>query len=313
MKNQLIFLDDSDLSNRIKKELGNDRYIFYHKNDYLVKNKHFDMYKDVFDKCERENISKVIFPQDISDIDILYNEVIKRKIKIVFRVPFREVIRTKIREKSFINLLNLEQVERCLIFNVEYKDEFNKYKKCVYLVDPVNEKKEWYDIKRNNHFFTVLFFGRIIKTKGIDIFNKSAEYNNLRNLVVGSSKYYEGNLSLYNVEYRDEYLKDEEIPSLFINSDIVVMPYEKFYEGGSSGILPQACFAKKPVIVSNIYPFNNLVKKYKLGYVLKTYSPKGLSNCITKLYSNYDKVKNKANFNGYINSLNTWKEISNYF
>ena len=238
------------------------------------------MYKEIFDICERKNINKIIFPQDISDIDILYNELIKRNTKIIFRVPFREVIRTKVRENSFIKLLNLSQVERCLVFNVK---ENNKYKKCTYLVDPINEKKEWYNIKRNNIKFTVLFFGRIIKSKGIDIFNESAKFNHLHNLVVGSSKYYEGNLLLNNVEYKDNYLPDEEIPNLFINSDIIVMPYEKYYKGGSSGILPQACFAKKPVVVSDIYPFNYLVNKYRLGYIWKGNNPKDLSDCIFKI------------------------------
>ena len=311
---KLVLLDDSDLSFRIEKELSEiDNFIFYHKNDYLVKSKHYNMYKDVFNKCENEGIEKIIFPQDIADIDILLNEVRERNIKIVFRVPFREVIRSKVREKSFIELLNLPQVERCLIFNVEYIKEYDKYNKCVYLTDPINEKKEWYNIERTNKEFTVLFFGRITEAKGIHYFNESSKHNNLRYLAVGSSEFYDKKSEFNNIIHVDEFIPDDKIPEIFINSDIVVMPYLDYYKFGSSGILPQACFAKKPVIVSDIYPFNSLVNNYKLGYIWKDRDPKSLSDCIVKLYDNYDKIVNESDFNGYINSLLSWLDISFFY
>ena len=307
MDKTLIYLDDSPLAHRIQEEIKDlENFIFYHKNDWKVKIKHFDMYKEVFDLCEKKRIKRIYFLLDVSDIDVLLNEARKRRnIKIVFRVPYRELFRgNKSRIISYRKLIGLSNVEKCLVFS---QDREGTDRKCMTFTEPVNEKKEDYEIERIYNNFNVLFFGRITEAKGIDLFLESKKYNDIEYRVVGSTEFYDGELKT-NISIRDEFVDDKEIPQIFTDSDIVVMPYTKLYDNGSSGIFPQACFAKKLIVVTDIYPYNKLVKKYGLGLVCQE-NPKDLSDKLIELRNNYDYYLDKAKFDDFIKTLSTWRKV----
>ena len=285
------------------KDLGN--FIFYHQNDYLVKIKHFDMYKDVFDFCEKKRIKRIFFLLDISDINILLCEARGKKIKISFRMPYRELFRgNKARIVSYRKLMGLPNIERCLVFS---QNREGTDRKCITFTEPINEKREDYNIERTYNNFNVLFFGRITEAKGIDLLLESKKYNDIEYRVVGSTEFYDGELKT-DIPIRDEFVDDKEIPQIFTNSDIVVMPYTKQYDFGSSGIFPQACFAKKLIVVTDINPFSKIIKQYGLGLVCQE-DPKDLSNKLTELRNNYDYYLDKARFDDFIKTLSTWKKV----
>lgn len=121
-------------------------------------------------------------------------------------------------------------------------------------------------IDTHNVIYTFLFFWRIIEYKWLDIlllaFKKiNTSYSNVQLLVVWS-----WNLSPYssylnwvkNITIVNESVPTEVIWEYFIQSDCVVLPYR---DATGSWIIPLAYAFEKPVIVTDVGEFSNIIKE----------------------------------------------------
>ena len=98
-----------------------------------------------------------------------------------------------------------------------------------------------------------------------------------------------------NIIIRDEYLSLEEYERLINQAKYILLPYLKGYDTHSSGVVLDAIFRKKPVIVSDVKAFK-FVRDYKLGFIYK--------NTISEFFE-----QNK-NYNEYISNIE--KYLSSY-
>jgi hypothetical protein len=74
-----------------------------------------------------------------------------------------------------------------------------------------------------------------------------------------------------NIIVINRYLTEVEYQSYLKSSKYIMLPYKEEYEDKSSGVLLEAIYAEKPVIVPDISTFD-IVNKYKLGIVYKDLS-----------------------------------------
>ena len=124
------------------------------------------------------------------------------------------------------------------------------------------------EIKGLSDYF--MFFGRIDKYKGIDVLLKSyAKWSGNRKLVIaGSGELQPEEIKMVNSDSRvvliNRFIKDEEMPLLFKNARVLVLPYK---DATQSGILPIAYMCQKPVICSNVIGISQFVVEGSTGYI----------------------------------------------
>ncbi|MBT7903305.1 glycosyltransferase family 4 protein [Candidatus Woesearchaeota archaeon] len=172
---------------------------------------------------------------------------------------------------------------------------------------------KWKQNKNKLEKNTILFFGRIIKYKGVDNLLKSMEFVIKQktdvNLIIAG----EGNFQQYskyltkkinkNVTVLNRYIPEEEVAAIFQKCCFVVLPYD---DATQSGIIPIAYSFKKPVITTNVGSLSEVVDQNKTGIIIPPKSPKKLSEAIltmfkkntTKMGENaYTKMKQMMDWN----------------
>ena len=151
---------------------------------------------------------------------------------------------------------------------------------------------------------TILFFGRIEDYKGLKYLISSINYISNENpeikLIIAGSGDFEKYKPLIkhdkNFEIHNRFIKDEEVPSFFQRSKLVVLPYT---ECTQTGIIPIAYAFKKPVIVTNVGSIPEVVEDRKTGFIVPPKDSEALGKAITKTLNDADLMK-KMGFNGYI-------------
>lgn len=155
----------------------------------------------------------------------------------------------------------------------------------------------------------ILFFGRIIKYKGIDILINS--FNKIKNkdiqlLIAGNGdfeEYKEKCASNQNIETKIGWIKDEEVKDLFKNIDVVVLPY---ISASQSGVIPLAYSFGKPVIVTDIGALATQVVKNKTGLVIPVNDTEALSNAIDSIFSDSDNLRIMKDYSFKYSNDNSW-------
>ncbi|MBU4444921.1 glycosyltransferase [bacterium] len=89
-----------------------------------------------------------------------------------------------------------------------------------------------------------------------------------------------------NVKIIDEYIPNEEIPSYFYASDIVILPYTSVT---GSGLVQLAYGFNKPVVVSNIGALSQIVIDKKTGFLVDPEDSQGIADSIIDYYRNYNE------------------------
>ena len=160
--------------------------------------------------------------------------------------------------------------------------------------------------------FKILFFGNFFYGKGLDILVNASKYlnNNIKITIAGdpSSLNFSYNIKkkYKNINLLDKYISDNKMFELFKSTDAVVLPYRKSYCCLSSGVLINSVQAFKPVIVPDIYPFNEIIKKYKIGLKFKVEDVKNLAKSINYLHKLIQEKKFKnENFKKYLDEMNS--------
>lgn len=138
----------------------------------------------------------------------------------------------------------------------------------------------------------ILFFGRIVKYKGLDILLKSVPMlrkalPDYKVIVAGS-----GDISEYTdllkecgdyVVVDNRQIPDDVVARYYQKAEIIAMPY---IEASQSGILATAYAFQKPVVVTKVGSLPEVVDDGKTGLLIEPNDPVALAEAIIKLASN---------------------------
>lgn len=149
--------------------------------------------------------------------------------------------------------------------------------------------------RSKNTAFTFLFFGRMQKYKGINLFIQAIESLakeglNIQGVLAGSGpELNKQELSLTSKPYfivKNYYLSPKEVATTFDESDVIVMPY---IDGTQSGVAALAIGRRKPSIVTNVGSLPEMVVDGKTGIVIEPNKLEALIDAMRLLYNN-DKL-----------------------
>jgi glycosyltransferase involved in cell wall biosynthesis len=147
---------------------------------------------------------------------------------------------------------------------------------------------------------TLLFFGRILHYKGLDVLlkaldivRKQAEHAKFKLIIAG-----EGDLKPYqelitkelkpSIEIINRYIPENEVPEYFQRASIIILPYR---EASQSGVIPIAYAFKKAVICTNVGALPEVIDNNKTGILIEPENPELLAKSIVCLLN--DKRKRK--------------------
>ncbi len=158
----------------------------------------------------------------------------------------------------------------------------------------------------------VLFFGYILKNKGVQYLIEAGKLlskldSRIKIVIAGEGKLpkIENNniFKIYN-----HYIPNEMIHDLFTQADVVVLPY--IFHQGHSGVLNMAFAFGKPVIVTNVGDFPNLVTDGREGIIVPPKNPQALAEAIIRLLEN-NKLRKKMGRNALKKSEElSWNRIA---
>lgn len=152
----------------------------------------------------------------------------------------------------------------------------------------------------------ILFFGRILNYKGVDVLVEAAkQLPDLNFFVVGG-----GDISRYekppNVCFVNENIMDSEVGTWFEKTKMVVLPYK---EASQSGVIPIAYTFKKPVIVTDVGSLPEIVLDGITGTVIKPNNPYLLADAIRRLLKE-DLERMGENCYKYMEDNLSWDKIT---
>lgn len=172
--------------------------------------------------------------------------------------------------------------------------------------------------KKDNDIIVFSFIGYLSEYKGLDILvdawlSNENIYNNKKcKLIIAGS----GNLACLkriplnkNVVVYNDFLPDEELDRIIINSDVGILPYKKISQ---SGVLLTLIAQKIPVIVSNI---GGLVQPFtigQVGWILKNLNSDELAKLINELIMNpslITTIKENNKLWDEVHNFYSWKQI----
>lgn len=145
---------------------------------------------------------------------------------------------------------------------------------------PPNETKKY-----------LLFFGQIASYKGLDILLEAMKQVHLvhpewKLIVAGGGKMYFDTSEYANldyIEFRNRFIDIPELVGLIKHCEFAVAPYR---DATQSGILNNALSLNKPMIVTDVGNFTDLVKDGVTGYVVPPCDVKSLASAINKMIEN---------------------------
>lgn len=162
---------------------------------------------------------------------------------------------------------------------------------------------------------TILFFGRIVKYKGIDTLLKSIpliikDVPSLNVIIAG-----EGDFTPYSnfltsdvkpyVTIVNKYISDDETAELFRRCSFVVLPYD---DATQSGIIPIAYSFKKPVIASRVGSIPEVVDDGVTGFLVTPKDHVQLAKLIIKMMHSDVELMGENGFKK-MNEIMDWDVI----
>lgn len=165
---------------------------------------------------------------------------------------------------------------------IPLSQDISRYEKYIAVL---KNKTELY--KENQ--IKLLFFGTIDKYKGLEYIIKACEIlveKNINFLLTIAGRAFSYNLEIPSpikkyVRFENKFIPEQDIPTLFLNSDIVLLPY---IEVTQSGVLPLAFAFGKVVIATCIGSFPEIIKDGINGFLVSPKSPDEIAQVIIKLY-----------------------------
>ncbi|MBI5944969.1 MAG: glycosyltransferase family 4 protein [Chloroflexi bacterium] len=151
---------------------------------------------------------------------------------------------------------------------------------------------------RERDFPTLLFFGRIVRYKGLEILLDAYERvkkNILCRLVIVG----EGNIQAYrkklarssNVKMVNRWVSGEEIGDFFLQSDVVVLPYTS---ASQSGVIPIAAAFGLPVIATLTGGLSEQIEDGISGWLVPAGDAVALADAISEALLNIEESRQRG-------------------
>jgi starch synthase len=163
---------------------------------------------------------------------------------------------------------------------------------------------------------TVLFFGRILKYKGLEYLikaepNISKTIPGFKIIIAGEGDFSEYENMIVNrdrYEIINEYIPDTLVPDLFTRATVVILPY---IEASQTGIVPIAYAFKKPVIATDVGALSEVVENGVTGLIVSPGDVDALSKSVIYLLENalLPKRMGMAGYNKMCREM-SWDSIS---
>ena len=154
----------------------------------------------------------------------------------------------------------------------------------------------------NENKFVLLFFGMIKSVKGLDVLLKAMPEiikNNKEVILLIAGKPWRDDFSKYEEIIKDlkiekyckldiKFIDHKDVSLYYASSDIVVLPYRRIYQ---SGVLMMSLCYKKPVIVSDLPSFKEIIVDQETGIFFYSDDSVSLANAVSKLMSDNDLME----------------------
>jgi len=135
----------------------------------------------------------------------------------------------------------------------------------------------------------LLFFGRLLPYKGLDRLVEAMRLIEAENFPARLRLVGQGPLDLGplpgNIDLERRWAPEEEIPELFAQADLAVLPYQ---EASQSGVLPIAAHLGLPSLVTPVGGLLEQVDGGKAGFVAEDISAHGIAQAIKTVFSDPD-------------------------
>lgn len=216
---------------------------------------------------------------------------------------------------SYLQTLLLKRSKRVIILSSSFKEQLIKKGIEQDRIDVIPHGIfDYYGnlkaVKRQSHEPRILFFGRLVKYKGLDVLLESfslieKEIPNVKLRIVcnGDIKPYTRALKLSDgIELIHAWVPDHEVAQHFIESDILVCPYK---DASQSGAIPVAYALKIPVVATKVGGLVEQVEDGVTGLLVPTNDPISLSvSCVTLLKNS--ELRKKMGEAGYLKATREW-------
>lgn len=222
---------------------------------------------------------------EIYELPFLLSTIFSKNIYI----DVHEVHALKYNDSSFVSII-FNKIYLFFIKNIIYHSERtkeilkNKNLRMYYVPhfkyvfkQTYNEQSIADDIKKiaSNNTIKFLFFGNLSTIKGIDIildsFNQlSLEELNVDLIIAGKNVEnidFTQYKSKKNYYIFDRHINDDELIYLYKIANFILLPYK---QSSQSGIFAMAAYFRKPMILSDIPYFKNMLKEYPSFGVIST-------------------------------------------
>lgn len=216
---------------------------------------------------------------------------------------------------------SIRQAERCIILSEKLMDEMLKrgIKREQIDVIPLGPFRLTPRRKLNplnGHIPTLLFFGRIVLYKGLDILLQTyadiRQTHQARLIIAGEGdlKPYQNALrNLPDVEVINQWIPEDEIEELFLKSDLLVLPYTG---ASQSGVIPIAAALGLPVIASYTGGIPEQIEDGKSGWLVQPASKDALAAAIVEALDHpaLARQRGEALRTRYESRLFSWEQIA---
>ena len=319
------------------KSLGHEviRYNWFsNKNEeFRLKTRHFQMYENFLNFAQEEKVDLIYFCDYLNVPEFLLGELKVRPEftpKIIFMIQMREVNRSLMRANTIKELLDMPQIAKVMTFsmglsNYSYPEtlikvgtNFSKIKNLgeLFSEDPnfsitKKESRELFSIPKDA--FVILWCGRWIYSKGIDIFVDAAKFIDKDIFIFAHKNPAESD---FDDSLSEKLIKNHPNTKFIIKHfdnmkyvysavDAVICSHRKICEYSESGIPSMAALAKIPIVAPNFNYFKEIIHRYKIGITFEPENVIALASAINLVKYNYDFIIKDAQFKesikGYIN------------
>lgn len=276
-------------------------FIITHINDNVIYLTYGELYEIPFLLISSISKKSFIDVHEVHALKYADDSKIAKFIEYIYKKRIRNVIYHSNRTYSILNggVTNMLFVPH---FKYVLKKEYNKE----------NLSKDISESFINREAKKFLFFGNLSTVKGIDIVVDTFKHiKNTNYGLVIAGKNVENinfqNVRSQNIKVFDRHINDDELVFLYSNTDYILLPYRK---SSQSGIFAMAAYFHKPMILSDIPYFSEMLSEFPSFGVKSPLSTYGeiLLKLIEKDNNSYyrnedcEKFKMKKDIETFINN-----------
>lgn len=275
---------------------------------YLVKNFDYRIY-DGFLQYLSDDIRRIGYIPRLLFPEFLMSSLmgVEQQVRISWSQFGAELYKTPGRRALMQQLSSLSVVENIFVHSIGLRSDAAlplecRHDKMVFLPEPTYEPDHLYypSVAASYAKYSVGFFGALSFGKGLDIFAEA-----LRRLSQPIPSIICGDPASLNFEFsfsglpdfctqRLGNVSDAELINAIGNCRIIVLPYRKHYEFGTSGIFHQAMLLHRRVVVPDFNPFSATATELGVGYTFVPESASSLARVMEDAVAEADPAPDTA-------------------